>query len=130
MEIDKENGDHPWEDAIEQEMKNSRVAFQACDGDIEDLNGCEQITCCSIFDAKLSECFRQKARFAADRHKVSTPPLMSHSTVVSRDSARTLLLVAALNDLDILGCNVQNAFLSADDLEKHHLVARDEFGHK
>ena len=43
---------------------------------------------------------------------------------------RTSLLVAALNDLNILGCNVQNAFPSANDLEKHHLIAGDEFGHK
>ena len=50
--------------------------------------------------------------------------------MVSRDSVRTLLLVAALDDLDILGCDVQNAFLSADNLEKHCLIAGDEFGHE
>ena len=32
--------------------------------------------------------------------------------------------------MDILGCNVQNAFLSADNLEKHCLIAGDEFGHE
>ena len=69
-EIDKENGDNLWEDAIKQEMKNSRVAFQAYDGDIKDLIGYEQITCHLIFDVKLSECFRRKARFVADGHKV------------------------------------------------------------
>merc|ERR1711884_907334 len=100
------------------------------DGDIEDLRGYEQITCHLIFDIKLSECFRRKARFVADGHEVSTPPSMSCSTVVSRDSARILLLIAALNDLDILGFDVQNAFLSADDLEKHCLIAGDEFGNK
>ena len=122
--------DHPWEDAIRQEMKNSRVAFQACDGKIEGLNGHKQITCHLVFDAKLSERFRRKARFAADGHKVSTPPSMSCSTVVSRDSVRILSLVAASNDLDVLGHDVQNAFPLADDLEKHHSIAGDEFGHK
>ena len=77
---------------------------------------------------KLSKCFRRKERFVADDHKVSTPPSMSHGAVVSRDSARILLLVTASNDLDVLGCNVQNAFLPADDLEKHHLIAGDKFG--
>ena len=127
METDKENGDHLWEEAIKQEMGNDRVAFQACDGDIEDLNGHKHVTCHLVFDTKLSECFRQKARFAANGHEVSTPPSMSCSTVVSRDSARTLLLVAALDDLDILRCDAQNAFLPADDLEKHFLIAGDEF---
>ena len=72
--MDKENGDHSWEDVIEEEMKNSQVAFQAHDGDTEDSIGCEQITCHLIFDAKLLECFRRKARFVADGHEVSTPP--------------------------------------------------------
>ena len=53
---------------------------------------------------------------------------MSYSTVVSRDSARIILLAAALNNLDILGCDVQNAFISADNLEKHYTVASDDFG--
>ena len=35
LAADKENGDHLWEDAIRQEMKNSRVAFEECDGDIK-----------------------------------------------------------------------------------------------
>jgi len=39
-----------------------------------------------------------------------------------------LLLIAALNDLEIMGRDVQNAFLSADNLEKHWLKAGPEFG--
>ena len=48
---------------------------------------------------------------------------------MSRDSLRTLLIIAASNNLDVLGCNVQNAFLPADDSEKHCLIVGDEFGH-
>ena len=55
---------------------------------------------------------------------------MSHGTVASRGLARMSPLVAALKNSDVLGCNVPNAFLSADDLKKHHLIAGDEFGHK
>ena len=130
LEMDKENGNHLWEDSTKQEMKNSRVAFEECDGDVDDSQGHKQITCHLIFDVKLLDCFRRKARFVADGHKVSTPPLMSCSTVVSGDSVRMSLLVAALNDSDILGCDVQNAFPSADNLEKHCLIAGDEFCHK
>ena len=93
LEMDRENGDNLWEDAIEQEMKNSGVAFQACDGDVKDLIGCEQISCHLVFDMKLLECFRRKAGFAADGHKVSTPPSVSCSTVASRDSVRMSLLL-------------------------------------
>ena len=74
METDKENGDDPREEAIKREMRNGRVAFQACDSDIKDLIGCKQITCHLIFDVKLLEFLRCKAGFAANGHEVSTPP--------------------------------------------------------
>ena len=118
------------EDAVKQQMKNSRVAFQACNGNIKDFVGHKKIACHLVFDMALLECFRRKARFAADGRKVSTPPSMSCSAVVSRDSVRISLLITALNDLDALGCNVQNAFPSANDLEKHCLIAGDKFGHE
>ena len=51
--ISFENEDHLWEETIEQEMKNGRVAFQTCDGNIEDSIGHEQITCHLIFCVKL-----------------------------------------------------------------------------
>ena len=108
----KQNGDHLCEEAIEQEMKNSRVAFQACDGDIKDLIGHGQITCHLMFDIKPSECFRRKARFVVDNHKVSTSPSMSHRTVASKDSVKTIWT---------------SLFLSADDQETHYLIAGSEF---
>ena len=61
----------------------------------------------------------------ADGHKVDDPPSMICGAVASRDSVRILLLIAALNGLDVMGCDVQNALLSADDLTKHIAVARE-----
>ena len=126
--IDAEDENTLWQDAISMEMKNNRIAFEDFDGDIKDLKGYEQISGHLIFDVKLSENFRRKARFVADGHLVETPSSVTYSTVVSRESVRLLLLIAALNDLDIMGCDVQNAFLSADNLEKHWLKAGPEFG--
>jgi Reverse transcriptase (RNA-dependent DNA polymerase) len=48
--------------------------------------------------------------------------------VVSRDSVRILLTIAALNDLDILVADVQNAFLTAPNKEKCWMIAGSEFG--
>ena len=115
FEIDAENGDTLWADAISLEMKNSRVAFEEYDGEIEKLVAYEQISGHLIFDVKLSENFR-RARFVADGHLVETPASVTYSTVVSRDSVRILLLIAALNDLEVKGADVHNAFLSANDL--------------
>jgi hypothetical protein len=110
------------------EMQNNRIAFEEIEGNPEELVGYEKITCHMIFDVKLSENFRRKARFVADGHRVETPASITYSTVVSRDSVRILLLIAALNGVDIKGADVQNAFLSAKNLEKHWMIAGPEFG--
>ena len=63
IEIDRENGNTLWQDAIALEMKNVRVAFEAYDGDPQKLidDGYELIRGHLIFDIKLGENFRRKA---------------------------------------------------------------------
>jgi hypothetical protein len=48
--------------------------------------------------------------------------------VVSRDSVRIFFLLAALNDLNILSADIQNAYLSAPVKEKLYTIAGKEFG--
>ncbi len=62
-------------------------------------------------EVKMGENFRRKARFVADGHKTKTPAAMCYSSVVSRDSVRIALTIAALNDLDIMACDIQNLHL-------------------
>ena len=57
-----------------------------------------------------------------------TPSAVTYSSVASRDSVRIFLLIAALNDIDLLSADVQNAFLTAPVLEKVWLTAGPEFG--
>ena len=128
--IDRANGNTLWQDAINLEMKNNQIGFEEYQGKIENLIGYEEITAHMIFDVKLAENLRRKARFVADGHKVETPSSITYSTVVSRDSVRIMLMLAALNDLDVMGCDVQNAFLNAKNKEKHWIRAGPEFGHE
>jgi hypothetical protein len=130
IEIDKENGNSLWMDAIRLEMKNVRMAFEEYDGDPNSLVGYVQITGHLVFDVKLGENFRRKARYCADGHRTGAPASVTYSTVVSRDSVRILLTIAALNGLDILGADVQNAFLTAPNKEKCWMIAGPEFGHE
>lgn len=127
-EIDTTNGNTDWMDAVHLEMKNCRVAFEEHEGDVRDLVGYEEITGHIIFDIRMGENFRKKARYVADGHKTRTPSAVTYSTVVSRDSVRLMLLVAALNDLEVKGVDIQNAFLSAPNREKCYIVAGPEFG--
>jgi hypothetical protein len=110
------------------EMRNVRVAFEEFDGDPNTLIGYTQITGHLVFDVKLGENFRRKARFCADGHKTGAPASVTFSIVVARDSVRILLLIAALNELEVLGADVQNAFLTAPNKEKCWMIAGPEFG--
>jgi hypothetical protein len=73
LEIDNEEGNTFWADAIEKEMKKIRPSFQLYRGNTKDLIGYQEITTHFIFDIKLGENFRRKARLVADGHKTETP---------------------------------------------------------
>ena len=128
IEIDKENGNTLWWDAIMLEMKNVRPAFEVYDGDVQKLVGYQKIKCHFVFDIKLGENFRRKARLVGGGHTTDPPSSLTYSSVVSRDSVRILLLVAALNDLNILACDIQNAYLTAKCRENIYTIAGPEFG--
>jgi hypothetical protein len=109
-------------------MQNVRIAFEKYNGDPNLLVGYTQITGHLVFDAKCGENFWRKARYCADGHKTGVPASVTYGTVVSRDLVRILLTIPALNDLEILGADVQNAFLAAPNKEKCWMIAGPEFG--
>ena len=61
IEIDNENGNTLWWDALMQEMKNVRPAFEVFEGDEKSLVGYKKIKCHIVWDMKLGENFRRKA---------------------------------------------------------------------
>ena len=126
--LDRENGNTLWWESICKEMKNVRVAFEEFDGNTDDLKGYQSIPCHMIFDIKMGENFRRKSRMVAGGHKTTTPSSLTYSSVVSRDSVRIALTIAALNDLSTLACDIQNAYLTAPCREKIWTVAGPEFG--
>ena len=71
-----------------------------------------------IFDVKIGGNFRRKALLVAGGHTTETPATLTYSSVVSRDSVRIALTVAALNGLDVMACDIQNTYLTADCREK------------
>lgn len=129
LELDAKNGDTRWWDAIMKEMANVRVAFQKFEGEKQDLPpGFQEIKCHMIFDVKLGENFRRKARYVAGGHVTDPPATTTYSSVVSRESVRIALLIAALNDLEVLSADIQNAYLHAKCREKIWCRAGAEFG--
>ena len=88
--------------------------------------GFQEISCHIIFDIKMD--LTRKARFVAGGHVTETPASITYSSVVSRDSVRIAFLIAALNDLEVIACDVGNAYLNAPCREKIWFVAGPEFG--
>ena len=76
----------------------------------------------------MGENFRRKARMVAGGHTTTTPSSITYSSVVSRDSVRIALTISALNGLKVLGCDIQNAYLTAKCREKIWIIAGPEFG--
>ena len=125
LALDTANGNTLWFDAINKEMVNSRIAFNLLERGERPPPGFKEITCHLIFDIKLD--LTRKARYVAGGHLTKVPTHMTYSSVVSRDTVRIGFLIAALNGLDILAGDIQNAFLSAPTKEKIFFYAGDEW---
>ena len=80
-----------------------------------------------VFDIKMFT-LQRKARLVADGYMTDQPKDMTYVTIVSRESVRLSFLAAALNDLDILSADIQNAYLEAQTCEKLWVWAGKEFG--
>ena len=127
-EIDKENGNEHWSNAIKKELKNVLVAFHLLEDEEPVPIGSKLIPYHIIFDIKFD--LTRKARLVAGGHKnKEIPAYATYSSVVSRESVRLGLLIAALDGLDILAADISNAYLNAPCREKVHVhVGEELFG--
>ena len=107
-------------------MTNVGIAFEIL-GDSETApRGWAKQTGHIIFDVKMD--FTRKSHWVLDGHKTTDPIGSTYAGVVSRDSVRIALTYAALNDIDVLAANIQNAYLQAPSSQKHYIICGKEFG--
>jgi hypothetical protein len=125
LSIDAETGTEFWRKAIEKEMKNVSPAFEFKEDDVMPI-GYQHIDCHMIFDVKMT--LDRKARYVAGGHQTAPAKDMTFASVVSRDSVRIAFLTAALNDLRVLGADVQSAYINAPTTERVYTTAGKEFG--
>ena len=125
--IDKATGTTFWRDAIELEMKNVRVAFDVLPDGVAPPSDHQYMKCHMIFDVKMED-FRRKARLVAGGHMTKAPATLTYASVVSRETVRIALLMAALNDVDIWAADVLNAYITAPCREKIWTTLGKEFG--
>ena len=121
------------EKAIEKELSRVKISWEAR----EDLSPqyiatgkvlirYTKITCNMMFDIKMD--FTPKARLVAGGHLTEAPTSITYSSVVSRDSVRLDFMLAALNGLDVMACDIGNACLNAPCQEKVWFLGGSEAG--
>lgn len=77
-----------------------RVAFDVLKDGVAPPPDHQFMRCHMIFDVKMED-FRRKARLVAGGHMTKAPATITYASVVSRETVRLALLLAALNDVDI-----------------------------
>ena len=95
LKFDRQSNTTYWKDAIDKEMRNIEIAFKVLDEGEHVPPGYQLIRCHFIFDVKIDG--TRKARYVAGGHMTEAPSSITYSSVVSRDSIRILLVIAALN---------------------------------
>jgi len=136
LELDRQTGTDYWRKALNKEMSRVKVAWKRQDGDpspddvrsgrADGMVGFQEIGCHIVFDIKMD--FTRKARFCAGGHTTEAPSSITYSSVVSRDSVRIGFMLAALNGLDVMACDLENAYLNAPCREKIWFVGGTECG--
>ena len=127
QKVDKENGNTLWMDAIEKELKSVKVAFKILDDNESIPPGYQEINCHFVFDVKMED-FRRKARLVAGGHMTEPPKTITYASVVSRETVRIALMMAALNALEVKASDIQNAYLTAPNAEKIWTTLGVEWG--
>ena len=69
-----------------------------------------------------------KACFITGGHETDTPEESIYSSVVTCSSVCIALMIATLNDLNVLSANMQNAYISSPTKEKVYTTVGLEFG--
>ena len=124
-EYDKENGNTLWEDSINKELKNVIVAFKLLDDGIRPPPGSKKIPYHFIFTVRFDLTRKSRLVAGGHRHK-DVPSYETYSSVVSRDSVRIMLTIAALNNLNLLAADIGNAYLNAPNKERVHITCGPE----
>ena len=133
IRLDKENRNRHWQDAMDLELtqiheykvfKDTGKA-QFHNGKLVTHDGFQKIRVHFVYAVKHDGRF--KARLVADGHLTKEPVESIYSGVVSLRSLRMVVFLSQLNDLEIWGVDVGNAYLEAYTDEKLCIIAGPEF---
>ena len=134
LQLNIQNGNNKWKDAVDLEIEqikeyqvfkdSERTVYEK--GQITNApKGYQKIRVHFVFDVK--HCGKFKARLVADGHLTKEPNETVYSGVVSLRNLRLAMFLAELNNLQLWGADVGNAYLQALTKEKLYIVGHPEF---
>ena len=129
IQFDLENGNTLWQDAmkLEMEMMKEYQVFESKGiGGRPPSADYRKIRVHFVFAVKHDG--RHKARLVAGGHLTPPPATSVYSGVVSLRSLRLVIFLAELNDLQLWGGDIGQAYLEAKTKEKLYIVAGKGFG--
>ena len=98
-------------------MKEVKVAFRKLEDGEQVPIGYQCVPLHMVFGVKM-EGFRCKARLVAGGHVTKPPATVTYASIVSRETVRIALTLAALNDLEVKVGDIMNAYITAPVTEK------------
>ena len=134
LQLDIHNGNNKWKEAIDLEIEQIKEyqVFKDFGKAVYEKNkitnapeGHQKIRVHFVFDVK--HCGKFKARLVADGHLTKEPMETVYSGVVSIRNLRLAMFLAELNNLELWGADVGNAYLQALTREKLYIVGGPEF---
>ena len=127
LALDRENGNDLWWKAIQKEMSAVKVAFKILEDDEKPPIGSQYMKYHMVFSIKVED-FSRKACLVAGGHMVEAHKCLTLTSVVSKESVRIALTLAALNELEVKTSDIENAYLTAPCSEKVYTTLETEFG--
>ena len=128
MELDLENGNTLWQDAMALELAQIQEYETFIDKGKGDKQppGYKRITVRFVYAVKHDG--RHKARLVAGGHLTDAPVDSVYSGVVNLRTLRMIIFLSELNGLHLHAADVGNAYLEAKTKEKVYIIADASFG--
>ena len=126
--IDEKNGNRKWQDSEDLELQQLLDYDTFIDKGLGAPipEGYKKIPCHMVYDVKHDG--RHKSRLVAGGHRTDTPIESTYLGVVSLLGIRLVTFLAELNDLELWGTDIGNAYLESYTTEKVAFIAGPEFG--
>ena len=125
--FDEKSRNSLWQDAIQKEMDNVKIAIQTISENKKPSNGFQYVKCHMVFDIEKED-FWRKACIVIGGHMTHTPDTNTYSSVDTREIVHSALTITALHDLEVKAAEILNTYVMAPICKKIWTILGPELG--